>query len=128
MIITVGIQVTTKEDEVLTHCCEGGWVCLLQKYEVIANFTSEKCEKRPINETFRPFSIPTDAKYLDTIEIGSDMVPGAGLEVYVWGGQTECEFKSEPICQCVLHQNHTCCDSLYNAWTLNNGGFLVKVL
>jgi hypothetical protein len=47
--------------------------------------------KRPLNESFRPFSIPYDAKYIDTIEIGSDITSGAGVEVYVWGGQTECE-------------------------------------
>ena len=47
--------------------------------------------KRPLNETFRPFSIPYEAKYLDTIEIGSDVTTGTGVEVYVWGGQTECE-------------------------------------
>ena len=60
--------------------------------EVRANFTSEKCEKRLLNETFRPFSIPYDARYLDTIEIGSDVTPGAGIEVYVWGGETDCKF------------------------------------
>ena len=47
--------------------------------------------KRPLNESFRPFSIPYDAKYFDTIEIGSDVTSGTGVEVYVWGGQTECE-------------------------------------
>lgn len=47
--------------------------------------------KRPLNESFRPFSIPYDAKYIDTIEIGSDITSGTGVEVYIWGGQTECE-------------------------------------
>ena len=56
--------------------------------EYRANFTTRSCEKRFLNDTFRPFSIPFDAKYIDTVEIGSNLAPGDGVEVYVWGGQT----------------------------------------
>ena len=56
--------------------------------EYRANFTSKTCEKRFLNETFRPFSIPFDARYIDTIEIGSNLAPGDGVEAYIWGGQT----------------------------------------
>lgn len=59
--------------------------------EYRANFTSKTCEKRFLNETFRPFGIPEDARYIDTIEIGSNAKPGEGVEVNIWGGQTQGE-------------------------------------
>ena len=59
-----------------------------QKIEYRANFTTRSCEKRFLNGTFRPFSISFDAKYIDTVEIGSNLAPGDGVEVYVWGGPT----------------------------------------
>ena len=42
-----------------------------------------------LNETFRPFSIPYNARYVDTVEIGSNVEPGLGLEVYIWEGETD---------------------------------------
>ena len=56
--------------------------------EYRANFTSKTCERRLLNDTFRPFSIPYTARYIDTIEIGSNFAPGDGVEAYIWGGQT----------------------------------------
>ena len=49
-----------------------------------------------LNETFRPFSIPYEARYIDTVEIGSNIAPGDGVEVYIWGGQTN----GKPLGQC----------------------------
>lgn len=65
--------------------------------EYRANFTTKTCEKRFLNDTFRPFSIPFDAKYIDTVEIGSNLGPGDGVEVYVWGGQTPGRPHCKPI-------------------------------
>jgi hypothetical protein len=45
--------------------------------------------RRYLNETFRPFGISFDAKYVGTVEIGSNIGPGLGLEVALWEGQTE---------------------------------------
>jgi hypothetical protein len=42
-----------------------------------------------LNETFRPFGVPYNARYVGTVEIGSNIGPGLGLEVGVWEGQTE---------------------------------------
>lgn len=42
-----------------------------------------------LNETFRPFGVPYNARYVDTVEIGSNIEPGLGLEVAVWEGETE---------------------------------------
>ena len=42
-----------------------------------------------LNETFRPFGVPFDARYVDTVEIGSNLGPGLGLEVYIWEGETD---------------------------------------
>ena len=42
-----------------------------------------------LNETFRPFSIPYDAKLVDVLEIGSNIAPDLGIEVSVWEGETE---------------------------------------
>ena len=61
----------------------------LQKYSLRANFTTRTCERRYLNETFRPFSIPYNARYVDTLEIGSNIEEGLGLEVYVWEGETD---------------------------------------
>ena len=58
----------------------------MQKYELRANFSTQQCERRYLNETFRPFSIPYDAKYVDTLEIGSNIAPDLGIEIYVWEG------------------------------------------
>ena len=59
---------------------------LSQRYELRADFTTQQCEKRYLNDTFRPFGIPYDAKYVDTLEIGSNIEPDLGIEVYVWEG------------------------------------------
>jgi hypothetical protein len=45
--------------------------------------------RRYLNETFRPFDVPFDAKYVGTVEIGSNIGPGLGLEVALWEEQTE---------------------------------------
>lgn len=50
------------------------------------DFTTQMCERRYLNDTFRPFGIPYDAKYVDTLEIGSNIGPDLGIEVYVWEG------------------------------------------
>ena len=64
----------------------------LQRYELRADFSTQQCEKRYLNDTFRPWSIPYDAKYVDTLEIGSNIAPDLGIEVYVWEGtDTESE-------------------------------------
>lgn len=47
------------------------------------------CEKRYLNDTFRPFGIPIYAKYVDTFEIGSNDGMDNGVEVFVWEGQTD---------------------------------------
>ena len=53
------------------------------------NFTTRDCQRSYLNETFRPFSISYDAKYIDTLEIGSNLGPDLGIEVYIWGGETD---------------------------------------
>ena len=58
----------------------------MQRYELRANFSTQQCERRYLNESFRPFSIPYDAKYVDTLEIGSNIAPDLGIEIYVWEG------------------------------------------
>ena len=50
------------------------------------DFNTQTCERRYLNDTFRPFGIPYDAKYVDTLEIGSNIEPDLGIEVYVWEG------------------------------------------
>lgn len=42
-----------------------------------------------LNETFRPFGVPYDARYIGTVEIGSNLESGLGLEVAVWEGETD---------------------------------------
>ena len=42
-----------------------------------------------LNETFRPFGIPFDARYVGTVEIGSNIEQGLGLEVAIWEGETD---------------------------------------
>ena len=59
---------------------------LSKHYELRADFSTQTCEKRYLNDTFRPFGIPYDAKYVDTLEIGSNIEPDLGIEVYVWEG------------------------------------------
>ena len=59
---------------------------LSKHYELRADFSTQQCEKRLLNDTFRPFGIPYDAKYVDTLEIGSNIAPDLGIEVYVWEG------------------------------------------
>ena len=49
--------------------------------------------KSYLNETFRPFSIPYDARFVGELEIGSNIKPGMGLTVTVWEGETTGEFK-----------------------------------
>ena len=48
--------------------------------------------RRYLNETFRPFGVPYNARYVDTVEIGSNVEPGLGLEVAVWEGETESQY------------------------------------
>ena len=64
----------------------------IQRYQLRVNFTTRMCMRSYLNETFRPFSIPYDAKYVDTLEIGSNVKPGMGLEVNVWGGKIDGKF------------------------------------
>ena len=64
-------------------------VFIEQKYSLRANFTTRTCMRYYLNETFRPFGVPYDARYVDTVEIGSNIGPGLGLEVAVWEGETE---------------------------------------
>ena len=42
-----------------------------------------------LDEPFRPFGVQYNAKYVDTVEIGSNVEAGLGLEVAIWEGQTE---------------------------------------
>ena len=66
------------------------------------DFNSQTCERRYLNDTFRPFGIPYDAKYVDTLEIGSNIGPDLGIEVYVWEG-IDTESKEGPIRYSVLY-------------------------
>lgn len=50
------------------------------------NLQTKTCQKRTLNDTFRPFGVPDYAKYLDTVEIGSNAVPNAGIQVTLWAG------------------------------------------
>jgi hypothetical protein len=52
------------------------------------NARTQQCYRYVLNETFRPFEIPFEAKFVDRLEIGSNSVPGAGVEVNVWEGDT----------------------------------------
>ena len=60
-----------------------------QKYSLYANFTTRTCMRQYLNETFRPFGIPFDARYVGTVEIGSNIEQGLGLEVAIWEGETD---------------------------------------
>lgn len=66
------------------------------------DFNSQTCERRYLNDTFRPFGIPYDAKYVDTLEIGSNIEPDLGIEIYVWEG-IDTESKEDPIRYSVLY-------------------------
>ena len=45
--------------------------------------------RRYLNESFRPFGVQYNARYVDTVEIGSNVEAGLGLEVAIWEGETE---------------------------------------
>ena len=59
-----------------------------EKYQLRVNFTTRQCMRSYLNETFRPFSIPYDARLVDVLEIGSNIAPDLGIEVSVWEGET----------------------------------------
>ena len=61
--------------------------------ELRANFTTKECEKRPLTEPFRPFSIPYDARWIDSVEIGSNAGTGVGVEIQIWEGRTPGELR-----------------------------------
>ena len=50
------------------------------------NARTKQCFKYVLNETFRPYEIPFGAKFVDRVEIGSNAVSGAGVEVDIWEG------------------------------------------
>ena len=58
----------------------------LQKTRYRVNLQTKQCEKRSLNDTFRPIGVPDYAKYVDTVEIGSNAVPNAGIAVNFWAG------------------------------------------
>ena len=58
----------------------------LQKTRYRVNLQTKQCEKRTLNDTFRPIGVPDYAKYIDTVEIGSNAVANAGIEVNFWAG------------------------------------------
>ena len=58
----------------------------IQKIEYRLDIQTRQCEKRVLNGTFRPFGVPDYAKYIDTVEIGSNAGPETGVQVTVWAG------------------------------------------
>ena len=58
----------------------------MQKTRYRVNLQTKQCEKRSLNDTFRPFGVPDYAKYLNTVEIGTNAVPNAGIQVNLWAG------------------------------------------
>ena len=42
-----------------------------------------------LNETFRPFGVSFEDKFVGVVEIGSNVEPGLGLEVAIWEGETD---------------------------------------
>ena len=53
------------------------------------NLKTKQCYKQPLNETFRPIEVPYNAQHVDTLEIGSNAVAGAGVQVDLWAGDTD---------------------------------------
>ena len=68
--------------------CDDKTILIVQRIRYRYNVRTKQCYKHVLNDTFRPFSIPFDAKFVDRLEIGSNAVAGAGVEVDVWEGNT----------------------------------------
>ncbi|XP_071391028.1 ependymin [Centroberyx affinis] len=47
---------------------------------------NQSCEKKSLQSVHNPLEIPSDAKFLSTITIGSVSIEGEGLKVNVWMG------------------------------------------
>ena len=61
------------------------------------NLKTKQCSKQSLNATFRPIEVPYSAKFFDKVEIGSNAVDGAGVEVTLWGGETDGELSRSTI-------------------------------
>ena len=60
----------------------------MQRTEYRVDYNNEECERRLLNESFHPISVPDDAKWVDRVEIGSNAGQGTGVSVDIWEGQT----------------------------------------
>ena len=74
-----------------------------------------------LNETFRPFAVPYNARYVDTVEIGSNIQAGLGLEVAVWEGVTE--GKNNEYGQIVIASERVCTSQHNNILIFKDGGY-----
>lgn len=86
---SIGASVTSvawRDPEATNQIIQAVFYYALQKTRYRVNVQTRQCEKRTLNDTFRPIGVPDYAKYLDTMEIGSNAVPAAGVQVTLWAG------------------------------------------
>jgi Ependymin len=58
----------------------------------LIDITKKTCETRTIDFPWRQYGIPANATFFGDFEIGSDAVPGAGVQIQRWGEHRDDRF------------------------------------
>ena len=69
----------------------------MQEYEYRAEFNTKTCYREPLKYPFHPFNISLNARYVDSLVIGSNAGLGTGLEVQIWEGEDLSELNDRVV-------------------------------